>query len=42
MLNELIEKEVGVRDGMIAIPDRPGLGLTMREDVVRQFAVEGA
>jgi L-alanine-DL-glutamate epimerase-like enolase superfamily enzyme len=41
MLHDLIEEEVGVRDGMIAIPDRPGLGLTMREDVVRKFAVEG-
>jgi L-alanine-DL-glutamate epimerase-like enolase superfamily enzyme len=41
MLHDLVEEKVAVRDGMVEIPDRPGLGLTMREDVVKAFAVEG-
>ncbi|MDQ0475279.1 mandelate racemase/muconate lactonizing enzyme family protein [Labrys wisconsinensis] len=40
MLHDLIEEEIAVTDGMLAIPDRPGLGMTIREDVVRRFAVE--
>jgi L-alanine-DL-glutamate epimerase-like enolase superfamily enzyme len=39
MLHDLIAEKVEVRDGMLAIPDRPGLGITMREDVVAKHAV---
>lgn len=42
MLHALIEETIVCRDGMIDIPDRPGLGLTMREDIVAAFAVEGS
>jgi L-alanine-DL-glutamate epimerase-like enolase superfamily enzyme len=39
MLHELIEGDIPVEDGTIAIPDRPGLGITVREDFVRRYAV---
>jgi L-alanine-DL-glutamate epimerase-like enolase superfamily enzyme len=39
MLHDLIEEKVSVADGMIDIPDRPGLGITIREDVLRAHAV---
>ncbi len=39
MLHDLIEEAVTVTDGMIAIPDRPGLGITIREDVLASHAV---
>jgi L-alanine-DL-glutamate epimerase-like enolase superfamily enzyme len=39
MLHELIEEDVLVEDGTIAIPDRPGLGITLRVDFVRRYAV---
>jgi L-alanine-DL-glutamate epimerase-like enolase superfamily enzyme len=39
MLHDLIEEKVSVADGMIDIPDRPGLGFTIREDVLRAHAV---
>jgi L-alanine-DL-glutamate epimerase-like enolase superfamily enzyme len=42
MLHDLIAEPVDVEDGMIAIPDRPGLGITVREDVVRRYAMEAA
>ena len=42
MLHDLILEKVNVADGMITIPDRPGLGITLREDVVRGFAMEAA
>ena len=35
MLHDLIEEKIEVRDGDILIPDRPGLGITIREDVVK-------
>jgi L-alanine-DL-glutamate epimerase-like enolase superfamily enzyme len=40
MLHELIQEPVGVEGGMIAIPERPGLGITVREDVVAAHRVE--
>ena len=40
MLHDLIEEKVESKDGMIAIPDRPGLGITVREDVVAKHAVQ--
>ena len=39
MLHDLIEEKVEVADGMITIPDRPGLGITIREDILNQHAV---
>ena len=39
MLHDLIEEEVNVVDGMIDIPDRPGLGITVRDDVLAAHAV---
>src|SRR5262245_21015565 len=39
MLHDLIEETIEVKDGMIAIPDRPGLGITVREEMLRQHAV---
>jgi galactonate dehydratase len=32
---ELFEETIAVRDGYALLPDRPGLGLTLREDVAR-------
>jgi L-alanine-DL-glutamate epimerase-like enolase superfamily enzyme len=40
MLHDLIAEKIDVVDGTIAIPDRPGLGITIREDVVSRFTVE--
>ncbi len=34
MIHDLIEERFTVADGMLAIPDRPGLGITIREDVL--------
>ena len=34
MLHDIIEEKIRVEDGMIAIPDRPGLGFTITEDVL--------
>jgi L-alanine-DL-glutamate epimerase-like enolase superfamily enzyme len=39
MLHDLIEESFAPEDGAIAIPDRPGLGITIREDVFRAHAV---
>jgi len=41
MIHELVEEEVEVQDGMIAIPEKPGLGFTIREDFLRAHAQEG-
>lgn len=38
MLHDLIEERFPVVDGMLEIPDRPGLGITVREDFLRQHA----
>jgi L-alanine-DL-glutamate epimerase-like enolase superfamily enzyme len=39
MLFDLIEEDLRAEDGMIAIPDRPGLGVTVREAHWRDRAV---
>ena len=40
-LNQLLTVErFPVVDGLVALPDRPGLGIEIDEDVVRQYAVE--
>ncbi len=40
LLHELAEERFEVRDGTIAIPDRPGLGVTVRDEFVRQCSVQ--
>lgn len=40
MIHDLIEEEVRVREGMITVPEKPGLGFTMREDFLRAYSVE--
>ncbi|MBV9860328.1 MAG: mandelate racemase/muconate lactonizing enzyme family protein [Alphaproteobacteria bacterium] len=35
LLHDLIDESFPVRDGMIEVPDRPGLGITVREDFLR-------
>jgi L-alanine-DL-glutamate epimerase-like enolase superfamily enzyme len=37
MLHELIAESFPVEDGMIEVPDRPGLGITVREDFVEKY-----
>jgi L-alanine-DL-glutamate epimerase-like enolase superfamily enzyme len=39
MLHDLVEERFLPQDGKLAIPDRPGLGITMREDVLRTYTV---
>lgn len=39
MLHELIEEPVRVVDGHISLPDSPGLGFTVREDVLAERTV---
>ena len=39
MLHDLIEERFNPVDGAIAIPDRPGLGIAIREDVLRAHTV---
>jgi len=39
LLHELPQERFEVVDGMIEIPDRPGLGVTINEDFVRRHAV---
>jgi L-alanine-DL-glutamate epimerase-like enolase superfamily enzyme len=41
MIHDIVREEVKVIDGLIAIPDAPGLGLTMNEDKIRAHAVAG-
>lgn len=37
MLHELIEESFPVEGGMVTIPDRPGLGITVRETFLKQY-----
>ncbi|SHK37515.1 L-alanine-DL-glutamate epimerase [Roseomonas rosea] len=37
MLHDLIEESFPVEDGHVAIPDRPGLGITVRESFLAQY-----
>jgi L-alanine-DL-glutamate epimerase-like enolase superfamily enzyme len=41
MLHELVEEKFPVEDGRIAIPDRPGLGVTVRREFVEQYRYTG-
>lgn len=37
MIHELVEERFEVVDGMLQIPDRPGLGITVRDDFVKRY-----
>jgi L-alanine-DL-glutamate epimerase-like enolase superfamily enzyme len=37
MLHDLVEEEFPVVDGQVEIPDRPGLGITVRESFLQQY-----
>jgi L-alanine-DL-glutamate epimerase-like enolase superfamily enzyme len=39
MIHDLVAERFLVEEGMIAIPERPGLGITMREDVLASHTV---
>ena len=39
MLHELAVEDFTVTDGMMEIPDRPGLGVTIDEDFVARYRV---
>ncbi len=41
MIHDLSKTPVEVRDGMIEIPDAPGIGLDMNETVIEKFAKNG-
>jgi L-alanine-DL-glutamate epimerase-like enolase superfamily enzyme len=37
MMHELFEELYDIRDGTVYAPQRPGLGFTLREDVLDRF-----
>jgi len=37
MLHDLVEESFPVVDGMVEVPDRPGLGITVREEFLQQY-----
>jgi L-alanine-DL-glutamate epimerase-like enolase superfamily enzyme len=39
LLHDLVEEGFPVTDGMIEVPERPGLGITVREDFLAQHTV---
>lgn len=39
MLHDLVEEPIDLKDGSIAIPDRPGLGITVSEEFLREHTV---
>lgn len=39
--NQVIEEGLRIVDGYLRLPEGPGLGIHVREDVVRRFVVEG-
>lgn len=40
MMYDLVEEQIEVKDGMIAAPSRPGLGMTPNWDFVKEFSQE--
>jgi L-alanine-DL-glutamate epimerase-like enolase superfamily enzyme len=36
LLHDLVEESFPVEDGLIAVLDRPGLGITVRQDFLKQ------
>jgi L-alanine-DL-glutamate epimerase-like enolase superfamily enzyme len=41
LLNDLVEEPFDLVDGHVLAPERPGLGLTLRPDIVRSLTVPG-
>jgi L-alanine-DL-glutamate epimerase-like enolase superfamily enzyme len=41
MIHDLVEETVEAREGMIAVPDAPGLGFTIAEDFMRRHIESG-
>jgi len=39
LLHDLVEEDFLVKDGMIEVPERPGLGVTVREGFLKQHTV---
>ena len=39
LLHDLVEENFPVKEGMIEVPDRPGLGITVREDFFAKHTV---
>src|SRR6478672_11767320 len=39
LLHDLVEESFPVKDGLIDVPDRPGLGITVREDFLAKHTV---
>jgi D-galactarolactone cycloisomerase len=39
MLHDMVEETFAIEDGMLEIPDRPGLGVTIRPEFVEEFRV---
>jgi L-alanine-DL-glutamate epimerase-like enolase superfamily enzyme len=39
LLQELAVEQFTVQEGMVEIPDRPGLGITVRQEFVDRYAV---
>lgn len=39
--NNLIEEDPIIQDGYITVSDKPGIGVTLNQDAVKEFAVEG-
>lgn len=40
LLTDLVEESFDLRDGSVGAPERPGLGITLRREVVRRLTVE--
>jgi L-alanine-DL-glutamate epimerase-like enolase superfamily enzyme len=40
LLHDLVEENFPVSDGLIEVPERPGLGITVREDFLAKYAVK--
>ena len=40
LLHDLVEESFPVSDGMIEVPERPGLGITVREDFLQKHAMK--
>ena len=39
MIHDLVEESFPVEDGLLTIPDRPGLGITPRADFIDRYTV---
>jgi len=37
ILNEIVDEPLTVKDGYVQVPDRPGIGIELREDILSKF-----